>query len=108
MVRAVLNKRGSEMTEAAISMPVLILTAMLLLRLFTFYLEILSTGVSEHMNALEAWDSYRGSGIRKYSTEKEIYMLRGGLLETGLTKRINTRSYMLNEDVLVRAGEVFD
>ena len=35
-------------------------------------------------------------------------MLRGGLLEMNLTKSIKTRSYMLNEDVLVRAGEIID
>ena len=96
------------MVEAAISMPVLILTVMLLLRLFTFYLEILSTGIGEHMNALDAWDSYSGAGIRKYSAEKEVHMLRGGLLEMNLTKSIKTRSYMMNEDVLVRAGEIID
>ena len=96
------------MVEAAVSIPILILTAMLLLRLFTFYLEILSTGVHEHMNALEAWDSYRGAGIRKYSAETDIDMLSGGLLRRSVSKSIRTDTYMLNEDVLVRAGGVFD
>ena len=96
------------MVEAAICVPVLILTAMLLLRLFTFYLEILSTGISEHMSALEAWDSYSGAGIRKYSSETEVKMLRGGLLKKDLTKVIKTRTYMIDEDFMVRAGEVFE
>ena len=94
--------------EAAVIMPLIILTSMLLLRTFTFYLEILSTGISEHMRALEACDGYRGAGVRKYSTEKEIRMLKGGLLKIDLTKRIDTSSYMINEDLLVRAGEIFD
>ena len=94
------------MVEAAVSIPVLILTAMLLLRLFTFYLEILSTGIHDHMNALDAWDSYSGSGFRKYSTETDVDMLRGGVLKRSVSKRINTVTYLLNEDVLVRAGEV--
>jgi hypothetical protein len=94
--------------EAALIMPVIILTSMLLLRTFTFYLEILSTGISEHMTALEASDEYRGAGVRRYNAEKEVKMLRGGLLRFDLTKRISTRSYMINEDLLVRAGEVFD
>lgn len=33
------NKKGSEMVEAAITVPLLILTAMLLLRLFTLSLK---------------------------------------------------------------------
>ncbi len=106
--KKVLNKRGSEMVEAAICVPVLILTAMLLLRLFTFYLEILSTGISEHMSALEAWDSYKGSGLRRYSSETEVKMLKGGLLKKDLTKVIRTRTYMINEDFMVRAGGAFE
>ena len=94
--------------EAAVIMPVIILTSMLLLRTFTFYLEILSTGISEHMTALEAWDSYRGAGIRKYSTEKDVRMLRGGILRIDLTKKIKTGSFLINEDLLVRAGDAVD
>ena len=96
------------MVEAAICVPVLILTAMLLIRMFTFYLEILNTGINEHMSALEAWDSYNGAGFRKYSSETEVKMLRGGLLKNDLTKVIKTRTYLINEDLLVRAGEAFD
>ena len=89
-------------------MPVLILTAMLLLRTFTFYLEILSSGINEHLSALEAWDAYSGAGFRKYSSECDIEMIRGGMLKIDVTKRINTKSYMINEDVLVRAGDLLD
>lgn len=107
-VRCLRSKKGSQMVEAAIVMPVLILTAMLLLRMFTFYLEILNAGIAEHMNALEAWDSYSGAGFRKYTAEREVLMLRGGLLHMDLVKTINTRTYMINEDLLVRAGDVID
>ncbi len=96
------------MTEAAITMPLMILTAMLLIRVFTFYLEILSAGISEHMTALEAWDSYRGIGVRKYSSQREVRMLKGGVLKIDLVKTIDTRSCLLNEDNLVRAGDLFD
>ena len=96
------------MVEAAVAMPVLILTAMLLLRLFTFYLEILNAGISEHLTALEAWDNYAGAGFRKYSSVREVSMLRGVLLHMDLVKEIDTGSYMINEDVLVRAGDAVD
>jgi hypothetical protein len=94
--------------EAAVIMPLIILTSMLLLRTFTFYLEILSTGINEHMTALQASDSYRGAGVKKYNAEKEIKMLKGGVLHIDLTKKINTSSYMINEDLLVRAGDILD
>ena len=94
--------------EAAVIMPLIILTSMLLLRTFTFYLEILSTGINEHMTALQASDNYRGAGVKKYNAEKEIKMLKGGVLHIDLTKKINTSSYMINEDLLVRAGDILD
>lgn len=102
------NKQGSQMIEGAITVPILILTGMLLLRTFTFYLEILSTGINEHMTALEAWDNYRGIGIRKYTANREIRMLKGGILKIDLIKTIETESCLLNEDNLVRAGELFE
>ena len=106
-IRALTNKRGSEMVEAAISLPLIILTAMLLVRMFAFYLEILNTSVACHMEALEKWDAYGGAGMQVYKTTKEVRLLRGGVLRFDVTKEINTKAYMLNEDLLVRAGGVF-
>ena len=107
-LRSLRSRQGSQLVEAAVIMPVIILTSMLLLRTFTFYLEILTTGISEHMTALEASDEYRGAGVRRYTAETEVKMLRGGVLQFDLTKKIRTGSYMINEDLLVRAGEIFD
>ena len=103
--RLLRSRSGSQYVEAAITLPVIILTAMLLLRVFTFYLEILSTGVAEHAKALEAWDEYSGTLMRKYSEEKDVVMLRGGILHMDLTKKIHTETHLINEDVLVRAGD---
>jgi len=35
-------------------------------------------------------------------------MLRGGLLRMDLTKKIRIRTYCINEDLMVRAGEFID
>lgn len=106
-IKALINRRGDEMVEAAISLPLIILTAMLLVRTFTFYLEILSTGVAAHAEALERADSYGGIGMKVYTETKEVKLLRGGVLLFDAKKEINTKCYMLNEDLMVRAGEVF-
>jgi len=95
------------MVEAAIVLPVVILAVMLLLRTFVFYFEILDAGVNEHIKAAEAWDNAGGAGLKSYSTTREIKMFRGGLLHRNLTKRIDVKAYMMNEDLMVRAGEAF-
>lgn len=107
IIQALKNKRGAEMVEAAISLPLIILTAMLLIRTFTFYLEILNTSLAEHMEALDRWDSYGGTGMQVYKNTKEVKLLKGGVLLFDATKRIKTKAYMLNEDLMVRASEVF-
>jgi hypothetical protein len=108
LIKGIRDKIGSQMVEAAISLPVIILAAMLMLRLFTFYLEILTTGISEHREAMEAQDSYRGAFLKTYRDSKEIRMLRGGLLLIDVSKNTETKAYMINEDVLVRSGEIVD
>ena len=99
------SRRGSQMAEAAMVLPVIILTVMLLLRAFVFYLQILDTGIKEHRQALESMNSYHGTGLRKYSETAEVELLRGGILRRTVSKRIDTKAYMLNEDLMVRAGE---
>ncbi|MBE6040995.1 MAG: hypothetical protein E7220_00560 [Clostridiales bacterium] len=108
MKRLLRSRAGAESVEAAISLPIIILTAMLLLRLFTFYLEILDTGVREHEKALEAWENYKGAGGKAGEKTVDVKMLRGGLLRMDLTKKIRIRTYCINEDLMVRAGEFID
>ena len=96
------------MTEAAISLPLIILTAMLMIRLFVFYLDILTTGIEKHREALEAQDDYRGAAMRTYREENNVDMLRGGILQRDVSKRLEVKAYLINEDLLVRSGEILD
>ena len=106
-MRLISNKKGDEMVEAGIALPVLILTIMLLIRLFTFYLQILNTGISEHLAALEEWDKYSGKTMKVYETHKDVEMIKGGLLGFDLKKEIYTKAYFFNEGILARTVYVF-
>ncbi|MBR0341925.1 MAG: hypothetical protein IJH64_06720 [Oscillospiraceae bacterium] len=96
------------MVEAAMSLPLIIITAMLLVRLFVFYLDILTTGIRAHREALEAQDAYKGVMMRTYETGEEVIMIRGGVLKNNVTKEIEVKAYLVNEDFLVRSGEALD
>ena len=108
IVRHLSGKRGSQITEAAISLPLIIITAMLLIRLFVFYLDILTTGIKAHREALEMQDKYKGAVMRIYETAEELTMLSGGVLRRNVSKRIDVKAYLINEDFLVRSGEALD
>ena len=96
------------MVEAAISLPLIIITAMLLVRMFVFYLDILTTGIAAHREALEAQDAYTGSVIHTRKSTEEVVLLRGGVLRRNVSKTINVKTYLINEDFLVRSGEALD
>ena len=56
------------MVEAAISLPLIIITAMLMIRLFVFYLDILTTGIKEHREAMKMQDAYSDVIMHTYET----------------------------------------
>ncbi len=103
-----ISKRGSQIVEAAISLPLILITAMLLIRMFVFYLDILTTGIREHREALEAQDSYKGVMMRTYKDTEEVILLKGGVLRSNVSKRLDVKAYLINEDFLVRSGETLD
>lgn len=108
LIRTIKGKKGNEMVEAGLAMPVIILAVLLLVRLFTFYIQILTTGVQEHEAALEKIDAYSGKTIKSYESECELEMIRGGLLSSSLKKTISTQAFFINEDEMVRCFEIPD
>ena len=108
LIRILRRRNGAAMVEAAVAFPLMILTAMLLLRAFIFYLDILDTGVNEHIKALEECDGRSVTFMQTYRTTKKIDLLHGGVLKHDLDKRIDTKVYVINEEVMVRTGEMFD
>lgn len=108
MLRAIRNKKGAQMVEASIAIPIIILISMLLVRLFVFYLDILATSVKEHELAIDAVYSYEGIGIKEYENEVNLTFVRGGLLSSDLGKTIRTEGYIYNPDAIIRAGELIE
>ena len=106
--RTLSGRKGAEMVEAAITFPIVILSVMLMIRLFAFYMQIIDTSVSEHISALRETDGSGGIPFRVYTDSKEISMFRGGLLMMDVRKEISIRAYLIGEDMLVRAGRVLE
>lgn len=104
--KKIFNKKGSEMVEASLSMPIVILAILLLLRLFVFYIQILTTSIDEHNAAWKTWGDYNGRTIKKYVHSMELDMVKGGLLHMDISKKYHTETYMFNEDYFVRLGEI--
>lgn len=95
------------MVEASIVMPVIILIIILFLRVFVFYLQILETYLKCHETALNAGASYEGA-VSLYRDQKSVTMLAGGVLTDDLEKDVRVRMYLIDEDAVVRAGDLVD
>ena len=92
--------------ESTITFPIVIVAVALLVRLFVFYLHIIDTSVSEHIRALRENDRYSGKiSFRTYRDSKDVVMLRYGPLKFDLSKQIEIKQYLINEDAAVRLGE---
>lgn len=98
------NRKGEEMVEASIVLPIVILVIMLLIRLCTFYLECLISQTNLHYQMLKKWDLCKSPIIRTIENEKEINYMNKGLAEGLLRKNIKARAYSICEDSLVRIG----
>ena len=104
----VLNKRGSQIVEASIVMPVVISVIVLLLKVFVFYLEIMSASVQVHEEAISIWEESDSSVIEVYEDSTSVSLLPWGLLQDSLSKTINVKMYLVDEDVFVRAKRLAD
>lgn len=102
------NKAGHEMVEASITMPIIILTTILLLRVFTFYLEILDTSIKSHEKAIAASTNDEEGRMKLYKKNFEVIMMRTGVLKFDLKKNIETKIYIYSEDEIIRAGELLE
>lgn len=107
-VKILKNKSGHEMVEASITMPIIILTTILLLRVFTFYLEILGASIKSHEKAITASQNSKEDRLKIYRENSEVVMLRTGILKFDLKKKLNTKIYIYNEDEIIRAGELLE
>jgi hypothetical protein len=96
------------MVEAAVSIPVLILAAMLMVRMLVFCMEVLTSGIRGHKEALKVQRAYSGALMSTYERDREVSLVRGGLLGMDVGKRIEIKAYLINEDLLARSGEVLD
>lgn len=97
------NIKGSQFVEASVALPIIILTVLLLVRIFAFYLEILVTGIKEHEIVYDKWKTYEDKGVTKYSREVEIKMMRGGILGFDLVRTLEVSTHLCNEDLLARS-----
>ncbi len=100
-----MNKRGDEIVEAAMVLPILILTILSLILLIVYYFACLNVQVDLHRQMVQ--DAMHSKSIfeiknKKEETSSEI----GGVISMIMNKQIEGKIYMINEADIIRAGDM--
>ena len=102
------SKSGNEFVEASIAIPIITFVVILILNLFVFYLNILVSGVRAHKEVENAWDSENVFAIKTQKTIERIEMPGTRLLRKNPSAELEIRSYLFNEDFIVRTKELIN
>ena len=95
------DRRGEQFVEASLVLPAIILITVLILRLFTFYLQILTTQVKGHQDLMERARNERGVQILR--DEKTVSMVQSEIFKGKLDETMEWKWYNFSEDAMVRA-----
>lgn len=100
-----MNRKGDEIVEAAMVLPILILTILSLILLMVYYFSCLNTQVDLHRQMIE--DGMHVDTVFEIKTKKEETSSEiGGVISMIMSKEIEGRVYMINEANLIRLGEM--
>lgn len=95
------NKKGSEMIEAAVIMPIVFLITISMLNLGIFAFNITNANVMLH-NELRNYKKSDNILIKKISLEREVNFGFQGFIKKGIRNLIEESYYQINEANLIR------
>lgn len=99
------NKRGEEMVEASIVLPVLILTILSLILLILYYYACLNCQVELHGELIS--DTENRKAVFKVVEKRETVSSEiGGVISMIMQKEITASAYAIGPADMIRAGEL--
>lgn len=99
-----INKKGNEIVEATIVLPIIILTVLSMIMLLIYFFACLSTQMDVHGRLVDkALSSKVVMGVHKENGEtgKDI----GGVISVVMHRDFHSRCYLINEAAMIRLGE---
>lgn len=99
------NKKGEEMVEAAMVLPLLILTVLSLILLIIYYYCALNCQIDLHRSQ-RAEASGSKAVYRVIKDEKSVSKEMGGIITMMMRKEINSEFHILRPAAIVRTGEM--
>ncbi len=101
------NKRGDEFVEAAMVLPVLILTILSMILLMLFFFSCLQDQTDAHQEML-AHSAESEKTFQVYQQKTRTSRHAGGIVDMLLHRDMDTRLYIIREADFIRAGDLLD
>ena len=102
-----INRKGEEMVEAALVLPVVILTIISMLMLMVYFFSCLNNQVSLH-SELIAKQCEEETVLKTIKNTTETSDRTGGLVSVLMHRKTEGRVYALRESRLIRTGEIIN
>lgn len=102
-----MNKKGSEMVEASLVLPIIILTVLSLIMLIIYFYACLETQVRTHHSLIEYADNSQAIFLIKDKKEETSSKV-GGIISIIMRRRRDSKIYVINETAVIRIGDFFD
>ena len=108
MRRMIMNKRGSEMIEAAFVLPLLLLATISIIYLGLFYHEVFSEQLDVQHAILSEADQNSQIPFQIITEGAVVSGESKGLYSAGFSKDYSQRIYIINAEILVRGEGAFE
>lgn len=102
-----MNKRGDEIVEATIVLPVIILAILSMIMLMIFFYACLNAQMEVHQKLVEKALNSR-SVMNVGTFEKNVSRGTGGMVTMVMNKNVKGRCYLINEAEAIRLGDAVD
>lgn len=101
------NRRGDEFVEAAMVLPVLILTILSMILLMLFFFSCMQDQTDMHCRML-AHGAESGRTFQIYRDSVRTSRHAGGIVDMLLRRNTDGRLYIIDEADFIRAGDLLD
>ncbi|NLY82079.1 MAG: hypothetical protein GX078_04815 [Clostridiales bacterium] len=98
------SKKGNELIEASITMPIIILVTMMLIKLTVFFYDILSTRVDLHQELINQSKEFDKCYVKVIEDQRDLSLMSG----VGISVKIYGKEHVFSEGKIVMAGDLIE
>ena len=106
--KSVNNKKGEELVEATMVLPIVIIITFIIIRFSIYYYQILDTRVNLHRDILNEAYSNSYHGLNVIEKEEKVEFIDEFILFDPICYNIKASYFKYNETDIVMAGDIIE